>query len=58
MSKPMIRHCRNCEYISSVDYCTVKYSYKPDEFQRISALLCKFYKQRSDNNENPNKHYR
>ena len=44
--KPMIRHCKNCKWLTSMDFCAVKYKYKLDEFQRISALLCKYYKER------------
>lgn len=57
-NKPMIRHCRNCEWgketLTTDTWCTVKYCYRFDYSQRIAALLCKFYKQRSDDNENPN----
>lgn len=59
-NKPTIRHCKNCEYSSDFNFttdsldCKVKYKHLLDCEQRISALLCRFYKQRSDDNENPN----
>lgn len=51
-NKPMIRHCRNCQYSKSAggsdSYCDVKYQYKYGNSQRLVALLCKFYKQRGE----------
>lgn len=44
--KPMIKHCRNCKWLTEMDYCQVRYTYKLDECQRISALLCKYYTER------------
>lgn len=56
MSKPMIRHCYNCEYCTrrvvetafgdrhEFGHCDVTYRNK--FFPRLSAKLCKFYKQR------------
>jgi hypothetical protein len=44
--KPMIKHCRNCKWLSEMGYCQVKYTYKFVECQRISALLCKYYTER------------
>lgn len=48
MEKPIIRHCRNCEFakISVFDnvYCTVKY--EPCVWQRLEAVLCRFYKKK------------
>lgn len=48
--KPMIRHCRNCEYstyfVRDTIYCDVKYKLKIQEEQRISAVFCRYYKQR------------
>ena len=49
MSKPIIRHCRNCKYCEekrkhfdvTLAYCTVKY--KTVEFERLAALTCKHY---------------
>lgn len=52
MSKPIIRHCRNCEYKDSYFrygqiFCTVKYKRIPSGMLRLKALLCKHYKQKS-----------
>lgn len=53
--KPMIRHCRNCVYLKTSDcgdikdgVCMVKYKFKDFFEQRISALLCRFYKQKKE----------
>ena len=47
MSKPIIRHCQNCEYAdgfkhSSV-FCDVKYRWVVLKRQRIKALFCRFF---------------
>lgn len=47
--KPIIRHCRNCEYFC-LNYigggeCTVKYQYVLEEKQRVKAMFCRYYKQ-------------
>ena len=54
--KPMIRHCRNCEYLKTSNYgdirdgvCMVKYKFKDCTMQRISALFCRFFKQKEPN---------
>ena len=51
--KPIIRHCKNCAYFKSYSYgeicngtCIVKYKLKNHNKQRISALLCRFYKEK------------
>ena len=54
--KPIIRHCRNCEYgkllfCNSIE-CTVTYkhiTYNSD--QRQKALFCRHYKQKEVQNE-------
>ena len=45
--KPIIRHCKNCEYHERhfcCDYCDVKYQYI--ELGRPKALFCRFYKKK------------
>lgn len=61
MSKPMIRCCANCEHSKQselfgieVTYCKSKHRVIKQPNKRYLALLCRFYKQRSDDNENPN----
>ena len=49
VSKPIIRHCENCEYGDHkgalIDpYCSVRYKYV--FFPRIKAWFCRFYKKR------------
>lgn len=49
MSKPLIRHCRNCEYAkkpyaSSSIICDVKYKTIYEEWQRFKACMCGYYK--------------
>lgn len=43
--KPVIRHCRNCLYHKTTPcgdiVCDVRY--KHVEFERIRAVICKFY---------------
>ena len=52
MSKPIIRHCRNCEYRESYfrwfnDYCNVKHKRIDKGISlRMRALLCPYYKQK------------
>jgi acetyl-CoA carboxylase beta subunit len=53
--KPLIRHCKNCEYSTfgnelstNVVYCKVKYILKFSYEQRVSALLCRYYKRKDD----------
>lgn len=51
MSKPIIRHCRNCEYSTHHSttgniYCEVKYKIIFDDMQRLSAFMCRHYKQK------------
>ena len=51
MSKPIIRHCRNCEYSEkwcSYDHikCEVKYKTVREGWQRFKALFCKYYKKK------------
>ena len=49
MKKPMIRHCRNCEWCSKefiIYSCIVKY--KDCDSPRIQALLCKYYKEKEE----------
>lgn len=49
--KPIIRHCKNCEWSKEYFpqtagcnvYCSVKY--KGVQWERITALLCRYYKQ-------------
>lgn len=50
--KPIIRHCRNCEWCcyrnglrGAID-CEVKYKTVHDFEQRITALFCRHYKQK------------
>ena len=54
-NKPMIRHCKNCEYstfgnelLTDSIYCKVKYILKLNSEQRVSALLCRYYKRKDD----------
>lgn len=47
--KPIIRHCRNCEYAKDCvpihpKYCSVKYKTIPENRQRICGLFCRFFK--------------
>ena len=46
--KPIIRHCRNCEYFdlhhTGGGECSVRYCYVLEEFQRLKALFCRYYK--------------
>lgn len=49
--KPIIRHCRNCEYFghfysTGSGRCTVKYQYVIEETQRVKAMFCRYYKQK------------
>ena len=59
--KPLIRHCRNCEYAKVQDYYNPDYPYlkvscrvyyKEVEFPRPTALFCRYYKKRGRANEN------
>lgn len=58
MGRPIIRHCKNCKYSnfelnrynhSESIKCDVKFQHILEEFQRITAIFCPYYK-RSDNN--------
>lgn len=56
IKKPIIRHCRNCQwgkqfdsYTSSIK-CMVRYEYVNSVDQRLKALLCWHYKKRTENN--------
>ena len=48
MSKPIIRHCKNCEYADNYPllrksiHCGVKYKWIGK--QRFVALFCRFFK--------------
>lgn len=48
MSKPMIRHCKNCrwhkKYVIGDGECTVKYITASNPRRR--ALLCRFYEEK------------
>ena len=46
--KPIIRHCRNCEYSYSrlCGECGCQVRYTTIDFPRIKACICRFYKQR------------
>ena len=54
-NKPIIRHCRNCKwgcvtYDKSVE-CSIKYErilFNSD--QRLTALFCRFYKKKENDN--------
>lgn len=55
--KPIIRHCRNCEWgcyrngpYGSID-CEVKYKTVYDFEQRITALFCKHYKRKGSDKQ-------
>lgn len=57
MSKPIIRHCKNCEWSIKKDLsltcgivCKVTYDYIPNDRQRAQALFCRHFKKRSDDN--------
>lgn len=48
--KPIIRHCRNCEY-SYMKYtggCGCEVRYTTIDFPRIKAWICRYYKQREN----------
>ena len=57
--KPMIRHCRNCEYAqakpSALIHCIVKYKYYTIDKQRRVAIFCRYYKRRKPTLEFLNK---
>lgn len=46
--KPIIRHCRNCEYSKGYMWhivsCDVKYIEIPESKQRFKGLFCRFFK--------------
>ena len=54
MNKPIIRHCRNCQWCehitgflgSSETYCTVKYKDIETEEQRLEAIFCIHYRKK------------
>lgn len=49
--KPIIRHCKNCEWCKTYWGCSgidCKITYKTIFNQRIKALLCRYYKQKSE----------
>jgi hypothetical protein len=61
MSKPIIRHCYNCEYcedrrainiyneISKMGYCNVKYQNITEfELPRLKAIMCRHYKEKGN----------
>ena len=60
MNRPLIRHCKNCEWsnfelgrYNHLDeiICNVKYEHISNCNQRVQALFCRHYKKkRSDNN--------
>ena len=56
MTKPMIRHCKNCEwcqrktFTDSID-CLVRYTVVLVSGQRIKAIFCKHYKQKEVQDE-------
>lgn len=52
--KPIIRHCRNCKFANLNKFtdsivCDVKYKYYLQESQRVTAIFCKYYKQKEEN---------
>lgn len=52
--KPMIRHCINCQWHCNKDGyydCQVRYTDIPNILARLIAWLCRFYKQREEQNE-------
>lgn len=52
MSKPIIRHCMNCEWHEKGFHslkCTVKY--EPIVSPRMEAVFCRYYKQRQATEE-------
>lgn len=59
--KPIIRHCRNCEYAKIPDYhnpddpylnVSCRVYYEDIEFKRLTALFCRHYKKRGGTNGN------
>lgn len=48
MGKPIIRHCKNCQYYEGgMRYdCSVRYI--DIMFYRLRAWLCRFYKQKEE----------
>ena len=53
MGKPIIRHCRNCQWYSrelcGMYQCSVRY--KRVLYERLRAWFCRFYKQKEEQNE-------
>lgn len=60
--KPIIRHCRNCEYCKpdkffGFDYginCEVKYKKISNTFGRIAAMFCNYFTVSSSQEEGRN----
>lgn len=51
--KPIIRHCRNCQYARHKDFaggieCMVRYITMYEKQQRRKALRCRYYNQRKE----------
>lgn len=54
--KPIIRHCRNCEWAKDCvpihpKWCSVKYKEIHPDSQRITALFCRHYKNKYEGRE-------
>lgn len=52
-NKPIIRHCRNCKWCQKYPLCDsieCNVTYKRIWYQRITAIFCKYYKKKEDNN--------
>ena len=52
-NKPVIRHCYNCQYANRHDMtngltCGVKYKWILSGERRIKAMLCKYYRPRTE----------
>lgn len=54
-NKPIIRHCKNCEWAErhtyNSIYCNVKYGIVAEDFQRLEALFCRYYQKRDETDD-------
>lgn len=58
MNKPKIRHCRNCQYhkvhyiglkdFNFETYTNCRVKYKDIRLERLTALLCRHYKEATE----------
>ena len=55
MSKPIIRHCKNCQYGHCENYIDALYCevyYKWVKHKRLRGLFCRFFRAKGDKEEN------